>query len=133
MANEVTNIEGPYEQHDFTVAVGTAISGGSLLVLSDPRTGTKSAATTSGGVFAGIAATDKSADDNSTNLGCYTSGIFLMTSANASVTAGAMVVMSGANTIRDAASGDLLTGAVVGKALETIAANTTGEVKVGGN
>jgi hypothetical protein len=131
MANEATMVEGPYETHDFTVADGATISAMNLLVLSDPRTGAAST-TALAPAFAGIAATDKLASNGKTELGCYTKGIFVLTAATgASISAGEAVVLSGANLIKEATEANMITGSIVGKALESIASGTTGEVHVG--
>jgi len=133
MADETTKVEGPYEIHDFTIADAQAVEQGAICLLSDPRTCSGSGLDT-GVAFAGIAASEKVASNGKIELGLYTSGIFVMTAvAGGGVTAGNQVVISGANTIRPAVAGDLLTDAVIGVALEDIGAGTTGEVKVGGN
>ena len=130
MANEATPVEGPYETHDFTVADGAGIEQYTLCYLTDPRT---AAANSGDGLaFAGIAATEKVASNGKTELGLHTTGDFVLTAcANGGITAGELVAMSGANTIRPAVAADLLSGAVVGKAWEDIAAESTGEVHVG--
>ena len=65
-------------------------------------------------------------------MGLYTKGIFLLTaSAGAAIVDGDLVSISGANTVFESTAGEILTGGVVGKAMEDIAAGTTGEVKVG--
>lgn len=125
----LTLVEGPYEVHDFTVADGAQISEAVLLKVSDPRTAAKSVAGDKAPAFAGISATEKEASNGKTELGCYTTGTFLMTAAGG-ISAGENVVISGANLIKAALAGDLLTGAVVGKALEDIATGTTGEVRL---
>lgn len=134
MANEAELVEGPYETHDFTVAdgsAGTDIEKFTLMKLSDPRT---AAASSAADVFAGIAASTKVGGNGKLELGLWTEGIFLLTACATpgTITAGMPVVLSGANLIRVAIAAELLTGAVIGKALETIAANTQGEVKLGG-
>lgn len=128
MANEATQVEGPYEIHDFTVAVGTGIEQGTVCKLADPRT---ASASSSNDIFAGIAATEKVASNGKTELGLYTKGIFLMTSASGAITAGMAVSLSGANLIHAAAAGDLLNGKAFGTALETFGQDETGEVMVG--
>jgi len=133
MANEAVKVEGPYEVHDFTCGNNFHISSGTLCALAEPRT-LSGSNILSGCAFAGIAATEKKVGDGATNLGLYTKGIFKLTACpglTAAIEAGNMVVLSGANIIRPAAAGDLLTGAVIGKAMEDIAQNTTGEVAVG--
>ena len=90
MANEAkkvelygSNCEGDVRR--YTCADANAITKGTLLVLSDPRTASGGA--TSGAQFAGIAAVDKEASDGSTSIGCWTNGIFELTATGASRTA----------------------------------------------
>jgi len=129
MANESTQVEGPYEAHDFTVADGASIPIGTLCQLTDPRTCSLSSGAD---VFAGVAATEKVASNGVVNLGLWTTGNFVMTAAaGASITEGSMVTLSGANLIRTATAAEIALGQVVGKAMEAIASTTTGEVKVG--
>ena len=113
------------------IDAGTAISKGTLCKLAEPRTA--SAATGSGEAFAGIASVDKEASEGSTTLGLFTNGIFDIQNADVDIAAGMAVVMSGADLIRQAIAADLLTGAVVGKALEDAEANEVIAVQVGGN
>ena len=128
MANEATQIEGPYESHDFTVAEDAGIPQYTLCKLSDPRT---AAASSGADVFAGIAATEKVANNGVVDLGLFTEGTFLLTDAGAGITTGAAVALSGANLIKAAVAADLLNGKAFGKALQTIAGGGTGEVKIG--
>lgn len=134
MANEAVIIElGPNGGMPIrrTVANGTTISGMTLCKLADPNTA--SAATGTGEAFAGIATSDKIANDGSTTLAFYTEGVFDLTNAAAGTpSAGAIVVMSGANLIRAAVAADLLTGAVVGKIEETAAASEVVRVRLTG-
>lgn len=130
MANEAIQVEGPYEAHDFTVAVATGVPQFTLMKLSDPRT----AAATDGdsNVFAGIAATEKVADNGVTELGLFTTGIFVLKdNGGAGISAGQLVSVGGANTIKQATAAELLTGDTIGKALEDIATGTSGEVRLG--
>ena len=132
MANEAVIVEllgNEGEAVDFTVADGVAISKGTLMSGGDLRVASASAGTAD--VFVGVAAADKEASDGATNLALYTHGIFDMTvNAGTAVTAGAMVVLSGANLIRDAIAEELLTGAVIGQALETGSTSEVIEVLV---
>jgi hypothetical protein len=131
MANEAVILEyGIHKARNYTVADGASISKGTLCKVADPNTA--SAATGTGEAFAGIAAEDKVANDGSTTLGLFTEGIFDLTAVAApAITAGAIVCMSGANLIRTCVAGDLLTGAVVGKVLETSSASEVIRVAVG--
>src|SRR3990167_3233874 len=130
MADEAVIIEliNGGEPIRYTVADGTQISKGSLMVLSDPRTATKSSSTDNPGLFCGIAATDKEADDGETSLACYTKGVFDLKAvasvlgAGGQITAGDFVVISGGNLIRSVDS-TISRGTLVGVALETASAS----------
>ena len=134
MANEAVKVEGPYEVHDFTVADGATISAMTLCTFSDPRTAVASSAVGTAAapiVWAGIAGTEKTASSGATNLGLITTGIHKLT-AGQNVPAGSLVTLSGTNLIMPVLDADaVLSGAVIGKALETIAPAGTGEVKIG--
>lgn len=130
MANEAIQVEGPYQVHDYTVDVAVAVPQFTLMQLSDPRT----AAATSGDsqVFAGIAMTEKVADNGVVELGLVNTGIWVLKdNGGAGISAGMLVSVGGANTIKQATAAELLTGDVIGKALEDIASGTSGEVHLG--
>jgi len=61
----------------FTVADGTGIEKGTLLKMTSPRTASAASAATD--MIAGIAASEKIANDGKTSLGVYRRGIFKMT------------------------------------------------------
>ena len=133
MVDENSQVEGPYEVHDFTITAGDAVSGLSFMTLEDARA--MGVTTGDGAAFAGILVTDKTASDGATERGCYTKGAFKCTAVSeiggeGAIAFGDIVVTSG-QFIRKAVAADLLTGAVVGKAWESIAAGTTGEVHIG--
>ncbi len=137
MTNEATQVEGPYEIHDYTIAdesSGTDRAQGSLMELIEPRTAQMSVG--DGVAFAGILATEKKGGNGKTEIGLWTTGTFIMKAATVgpegAIDAGDPVVLSGANLIRAAVAGDLLTGAVIGRAKEDIAAAGTGEVTLSG-
>jgi len=128
MANEATQVEGPYEAHDFEVVDATAVEQYTLMGMSDAR---HAYASSGADDFAGIAATEKTASNGQTQLGLFTTGTFLLTAASgAAISAGELVSLSGANFVKTATEAEVVTGHVVGKALEDIAATTTGEVKL---
>ena len=133
MANEAVKIEhGVKNARSYTCADGTSISRGTLLKLTDPNTA--SATAVSGVVlvqFAGIAAADKIANDGSTTISCWTDGIFDLKAGTDTITAGDLVMISGANLIQRALNGAQLSGAIVGKALETASASEVIRVAVG--
>lgn len=95
MAFEATKVELTNETgfpRSYTCASGTAITKGSLLNLSDPRTAAQSA--TEGEPLAGIASMDKSATDQSTRITAWTDGVFEMYASGA-IVAGRPVMSAG--------------------------------------
>lgn len=127
MANEAVQVEGPYESHDYTVATGTAVPQFTLMQLSDPRS---AAASAGANVFAGIAATEKTATDGVVDLGLFTRGTFVLTDSGAGIAVGARVMLAAANTIKTADATGIAAGKDFGVALEAIGAGTTGEVRI---
>jgi hypothetical protein len=102
-----------------TVAAGTSISKGDLLKLSGDNTVSLSAANSD--VYGGVASADKDGTDSSTTLGVYTPGQgnkFDMKCGGAGVTLGALVSLSGENLIKDATEAEVVSGDVIGKAME---------------
>ena len=113
----------------FTVADGSGIEKGVLLKLTDPRTAIASSADND--PFCGIAAAEKVASDGSVTLAAYTKGIFDLKDSGSGITCGATVNVGGANLVIASAAADLLTGSVVGRALETASAAEVIAVAVG--
>ena len=102
-----------------TVAAGTSISKGDLLKLSADNTVAISAANSD--IYGGVAAADKDGTDSSVTLGVHVPGAlnkFDMTCGGGGCTLGALVSLSGANVIKDATAAEILTGDVIGKAME---------------
>ena len=138
MANEASIVELYGNEGDvvtYTVADATAITKGTILRLhSGTRTAKASGA--SGELPVGIAAADKVASDGSTKIGVYTNGVFILTLGVGAVYPGDLLIISGANLVV-AAKGYATqaqtynSGMILGKALETIAASGTGQVRVG--
>lgn len=130
MANEAVIVESEGGEQDFTVSTdGLTIEKMTLMALIDAR---KAAISSGANIFAGIVAIEKVAGDGNPNISLFTEGTFKLTAAaGASITAGMCVSLSGANLIKQAVAAELLTGAAFGKALESIASSTTGEVKIG--
>lgn len=124
-----TCIETPTEFARYTVSNATAIPLSTTMKLFDANSAIASSA--DGDAFAGIAWEEKTASDGLTEITCAKNGVWDMQDATAGITAGEMVCLSGANLIRTAVAGDLLTGAVVGKALETASASEVIRVLVG--
>ena len=132
MANEAVIIELLGNGGDpvrFTVADGATIEKGTLLKLTDPRTAIASSADND--PFCGIAAAEKVASDGSVTLAAYTKGIFDLKDSGSGITVGATVNVGGANLVIASAAADLLTGSVVGRALETASAAEVIAVAVG--
>lgn len=130
MANEVTLIVRPDHPIDFTVADGTGIEKGAILKLTDNMT----AALADGDedIVAGVAASEKIANDGKTKLGVYRSGVFRMTS-NAGVTTGdavATAATTGESNEIDTATATAVGGKTLGIALEDISADGTGLVEL---
>lgn len=132
MANEAIEVEGPHTTHDWTVNAASGIEQYTLCVGEDPRTA-RASTTDAAPVFAGIAMTEKEAASVQTNLGLTKEGVFDLVDAGDGGSAGAQVVLSGVNLVRDAVAGDLLTGAIVGTRLEAAAAGEVHEVMLVGN
>ena len=129
---------------DFTVADGTTISGGNLMVMTAGASSTGRVARSSTGADpgedlvkcppAGIAVADKLADDGQVNLGLYTTGIFDISCVEA-ISGGALVMISGANTVArlPAIQDYVLSGGMIfGRAMNDAAVGGTVEVKIGG-
>lgn len=130
MTNEATTSEWPRVVKRFQVSTLVAIPKGTILKLSGDNTAIASSASD---VFAGIAVEEKSADSVITDIGAATDGVFELTTDVSAITLGAMVVLSGANVIRAAVAADLLTGKIIGKALEAASAGEVIRVLVGSN
>lgn len=141
MANEAIIIEKygypPGEPRQVTVAAGTSISSGTLMVLSDPQTGTASSGVNQ--FFLGILAHDKDGSDGSTKATLFTNVLadLVSVSAGSLPTAGYPVELSGANLIRQstqiALSGAaFISGAafMVGIAQETASASERIAVRI---
>lgn len=116
-----------------TVADGTQISGGNLMVLSEPNTVASSVESADAQVWGGVAAAEKVASDGATTMPCYISGVFDMEcNQSTAVTVGKKVGMSGANMIRNATEAEVLLGQWIGVAEETGAASEVIRVRLRG-
>lgn len=129
MANEAVCIETPTKFARYTVADGTTIPLGTILKLTDPNTAIASSADND--PFAGIAWEEKTASDGITQITAALNGVWDLKDSGAGITVGAIVNIGGANLIIASAAADLLTGSVVGKALETASASEVIRVRVG--
>ena len=121
----------PTVQVDMTVAAGTNISKGALLMITDPNTATEQSG--SGARFAGIAAADKTTanGDASTTLGVWRDGEWdIWSDEGATITAGDLVSTSGAHALKTATEAEVVTGGVVGKAMESAGGSTIEKIRV---
>lgn len=128
--------EGKGGERSYTVADGVGILKHKLLTLSDPRTAAEvsDTAATYGYAFAGVSAMEKEASDGATTISAFTEGIFDMISSGA-IVAGQLVFSCGAGQVKAVVGTDMLglvSGALVGKALETASAEERIQVKLGG-
>ena len=145
MANEAVIIEllgtPPGEAIEVTVSDSATIAKGTLMIISDPRTGAASSAAFQ--PFIGVAAAEKDPTISGTTLAVWTNGIFDMTSVSGAsadlAVAGFPVELSGANLIRKMSQSayglsgaTFLSGAAfeVGRALETASANEVIAVRI---
>jgi len=78
----------------FTVADGTGIEKGAVLKMSSPRTAALATATTD--MIAGVAATEKIANDGVTSLGVYRRGWFKMAVSGAATIGQALTIQDAA-------------------------------------
>ena len=114
----------------YTVADATAVAKGDLMTINNPRTVTVTAADNN--PFAGIAVSEKVANDGAITIGCYTKGIFdLEQKTGVTGTAGEKCSIAGKNIISKVAAADLLF-ADVGIYLEDATAEEIIAVFVGG-
>ena len=131
MANEAIIVEllgNAGDPISLTVADNAAITKGTLLKLTDPRTAAATSADND--MFIGVAAADKVANDGATRLAAYTHGIFSMLTTNAGITAGEQVTIGGANQIKIFTTLDGEKGYAVGKILETVVAAERADVLI---
>ena len=118
MALETTLIHETSVPIPMTVADGTGITKGAVLVLSDPNT----AATTTGDTdaCAGIAAEEKVASDGNTKLAVFKSGIFRGFAGAAGVTVGMGIITdTSTGAANELVVADVNSEHIVGRALET--------------
>lgn len=129
-ADIITLLGNQGDPVEYTVATGTAIPKGSLMVLSSsPKTATISSA--DGDFFCGISAVEKTATDGVVKMACITHCIADMTAGTGATTVGQMQKISGANLVIDAdddTTANMMEN--VGYALETVADGARGAVLV---
>jgi len=132
MADEAIIVELLGEKGDpirYTCDDTIAIAKGSVMELTSPRTVIQS--TLVDKPIAGIAASEKVANDGQTSIAVYTNGIFQMKCATTQCEIGDCVSANAAdNNITLSSSLDREMGWDVGTAMETIAIGATGMVKI---
>ena len=111
----------------YNVADGAGIAKLDILQLTDNRTALASAADKP---CAGIACSEKVANDGQLFLGCYTNGIFDLVDSGAGGAVGTNVVLGGVNTVKTAGAGNAEAGLILGKRFATAAGGVTEEVRV---
>tara|TARA_Y100000310_G_C20023951_1_gene508711 strand:+ start:87 stop:488 length:402 start_codon:yes stop_codon:yes gene_type:complete len=130
MADEAVCIETPTKFARYTIADGTAIAFGTMLHLSGDNT----AIAHSGDAdeFAGICWVPKVASDGITEVVAAMNGVWDLTDGGGGIALGSLCALDGtANEIRLAVEAEIITGAIVGKALEAAAADEVIRVRVG--
>ena len=131
MANEAVCIELPRVIKRIYVSDFVAIPLGTILKLSGDNTGI---ASSGADVFCGITIEEKTASDTLTNIGVALDGVWdIVCNSNAGITLGGMVVLSGANVIRQSVEADFPLGVVFGKAMEAAGAAERISVRFGLN
>jgi hypothetical protein len=123
-----TCIQTPTRFRRYTVADAGAIPKGTLLKLTTPMTA--AAASADNDVIAGIAWEEKVANDGITEIVAALDGVWGILTSNAAITVGNDVTINGANEIKIYTTLDNEKGYVLGKALETCAANVVIAVAV---
>lgn len=133
MADEaviVTLLGNDGDPVEYTVATGTAIPKGTLMILSSsPKTAT--ASTGDGEFFCGITAAEKTATDGVTVMALITHCIALLTAGTGATTFGQMQKLSGANVVIDAdddTTANMMEN--VGLSLSTVVDGAQGEVLI---
>jgi len=136
MANEWVKVELYGQNNDgcprrYNCASGTAITKGTLMVLTDPRTAAAHAVGGYNNIIAGVAAAGKSATDHADTIACWTDGIFEAV-ASLAITIGNPIMASGtANCVTTADVPTVCSGAaLIGYALEAASAVETINVRL---
>jgi len=131
MANEAKHIQRLQDRLlEVTVADDAGIAKGCILQLTDAQTGSASSA--DGEFFAGIASTEKVANDGMVKMGVWTKGVWDLKLTNATVAAGEPVKIAGANLVAIADDSTIPNSReVVGVALQDGAENEVIQVLVG--
>lgn len=133
MANEATittllgNGGDPVE---YTVATGTALVKGTLMILSSsPKTMTASSG--DGQFFVGVLTADKTATDGVTVMSVITHAVINVTAGTGATTFGVPQKLSGANLVIDADDDTIANSMeVVGFSLETVADASRGDILI---
>jgi len=131
MTNEAVKIELTNEDgfpRRFTVSATEAITKGSLLKLTDPRTATQ--ANNLNNPIAGIASEEHTATDGVTEISVWTDGIFDMVASGA-IGVGQAVTTGGGVSNQVSTANAIASGAqIIGYALETASDTETINIRV---
>lgn len=130
MADEAVCIETPTRFARYTVADTPVIPIGTMLRLTSPNTAIAHSGDAQ--VFAGIAWEEKTASDGILEIVAALNGVWDLTDGGDSCSAGALLALDGtANEVRPGVEAEVMTGAIIGKALEDAGANEVIRVRVG--
>ena len=125
MADEWVLVDRLEDPIDYVVADATGIEKGALLKLTD--SGTAILATAAGDMVAGVASSEKIANDGRTQLGVYKRGRFRAVASGA-VTVGEPIAVAAGATNRFAGVQGQSGAAVIGTAEYTAAVDEAGQV-----
>ena len=125
-----TCIETPTIFKRRVVADGAGIPIGTILKLTDGNVAVASSATND--PFAGIMWEEKTASDGMTEIVTAIDGVWDLV-VDGSITNGGNVSLSGANTVKQSIEAETVTGAILGKALETGVHGAASRVRLGAN
>ncbi|MEK0325845.1 MAG: DUF2190 family protein [Nitrosopumilus sp.] len=133
MANEAKLVQDLEFRHlEVTMAdgsSGTDIPLGTILKLDDPNTG--SAGSADNDIFLGILLVDNEGGDGQVRYALSRKGVWDIKASNATIAAGKIVMMKGANLVAETDAAVTEQGQNVGMALQTAATNEVIEVLVG--
>ena len=131
MTNEAVCIETPTKFARYTVMDSIAVPLNTIMKLSGANTAVASTAA-DGEIFAGIAWEEKTASDGMTEIVTAIDGVWDLV-VDGSITNGGNLSLSGANTVKQSIEAETVTGAILGKALETGVHGAASRVRLGAN
>lgn len=132
MANEAVCIETPTKFARYTITNTQAIPLHTLLCLSGADLIAMPSTDAASETFAGIAWEEKTAGDGLTQIVAALDGVWDIKDSGSGITLGGIVSLSGVNMVKQAVEAEMVTGDIIGKALETAGASEVIRVRVGG-